>query len=167
MSLRIVLMGVSGCGKTTVGRALADALGCRFYDGDDFQPEENVAKMAGGIPLTDADRWPWLERLHALLREHAQRDRTVVLACSALKRGYRERLCAGVHGVRIVHLQGDFDLIYARMQERPGHYMKPDLLLSQFETLEPPAPEEALILDIAEPVETVVRRIRDAIGEAR
>ncbi len=160
-------MGVSGCGKTTIGHALAEALGCRFYDGDDFQPEENVAKMAGGTPLTDADRWPWLERLHVLLGEHARRDETVVLACSALKRGYRDRLCAGVDGVRIVHLQGDFDLIYGRMQERPGHYMKPELLRSQFETLEPPTPDEALILDIAKPVEAVVRRIRDALGEAR
>jgi gluconokinase len=164
MSLRIVLMGVSGCGKTTVGHALADALGCPFYDGDDFQPEENITKMAGGVPLTDADRWPWLERLHTLLQEHARRDETAVLACSALRKGYRDRLRAGIDGVRIVHLRGEFDLIYARMQERPGHYMKPDLLRSQFEALEPPAPEEAFILDIAEPVETIVRRIRDAVG---
>jgi gluconokinase len=158
-------MGVSGCGKTTVGHALADALGCPFYDGDDFQPEENIARMSSGTPLTDADRWPWLERLHALLGEHARRDETVVLACSALKRSYRDRLCAGIEGVRIVHLEGDFDLIYARMQERLGHYMKPDLLRSQFETLETPAAEEALILDIAEPVEAIVHKIRDALGE--
>jgi gluconokinase len=157
-------MGVSGCGKTTVGRMLAESLGCPFLDGDDFHPPENVAKMASGVPLGDDDRRPWLETLHGILLGHARKDETVVLACSALKRSYRELLRAGVEGIRLYHLQGDIDLIRARMQTRPGHYMKPGLLRSQFDTLEPPTPEEATTLDVSEPVEAIVRRILNEIG---
>jgi gluconokinase len=159
-------MGVSGCGKTTVGRALANALGCPFIDGDDFHPPENVAKMAAGTPLSDDDRKPWLERLHGLLLHFARRDETIVLACSALRRSYREMLRAGVEGIRLFHLKGDIDLIRARMQARPGHYMKPGLLQSQFETLESPGPEEATTLDITGPVEAIVQRVLNEIGDA-
>jgi gluconokinase len=164
MSHRIVLMGVSGCGKTSVGRPLAEALGCPFLDGDDYHPPENVAKMASGIPLTDDDRKPWLETLHGFLLDHARKGETVVLACSALKKSYRDLLRADIDGIRLYHLQGDIDLIHARMQARPGHYMKPGLLRSQFDTLEPPTPEEATTLDVTEPVEAIVRRILKEIG---
>jgi gluconokinase len=167
MSLRIVLMGVSGCGKTTIGRALAESLGCPFLDGDDYHPPENVAKMAGGIPLTDDDRKPWLEGLHGLLLDHARRDQTVVLACSALKRRYREMLRGGVEGFRLFHLKGDIELIRARMAARPGHYMKPGLLQSQFDTLEPPGPDEAVTIDIAEPVDAILQRILNEVGAPR
>jgi gluconokinase len=159
-------MGVSGCGKTTVGLALADSLGCPFLDGDDFQPPANVAKMGSGIPLGDEDRRPWLEILHGLLLEHARRDETVVLACSALKKSYREMLRAGVQGFRLFHLEGDYDLIRSRMEARPGHYMRPGLLQSQFDTLEAPGPQEAHTLDIIEPVETIVRRILAELGRS-
>ena len=137
-----VVMGVSGSGKTTVGQALARALDCPFYDADDFHPPENVAKMAGGVPLTDADRAPWLARLHKLLADHVQRKQTAVLACSALKEAYRERLRRGLSGVRFIYLQGDFDLIRERMQARENHYMKAEMLQSQFDALEPPPQHE-------------------------
>src|SRR5262245_16252749 len=105
-------MGVSGAGKTTIGQRLAERLGCRFLDADDFHPPENVAKMAAGTPLTDEDRWPWLDRMNAQLRDHG----AAVLACSALKEAYRERLTAGLPESRIVHLEGGFDLISARLE---------------------------------------------------
>jgi gluconokinase len=133
-------MGVAGCGKTTVGLALAGELGCRFYDGDDYQPAENVAKMAGSIPLSDEDRIPWLRRLHSLIQEHLTRGETAVLACSALKRQYRDLLRSDLGGVTFVHLHGDFDLFAGRLRARPAHYMKADMLQSQFDTLEAPGP---------------------------
>ena len=133
----VVVMGVSGCGKTTVGRLLAESLGRPFLDADDFHGEANVAKMRAGIALTDADRLPWLDRLNAALHAH---ENGVVLACSALKAAYRERLCAGLGDrVRLVHLRGTSALIAARLQARTGHYMNPALLESQFAALEQPA----------------------------
>lgn len=156
-----VVMGVSGSGKTTVGQALAARLGCPFYDGDDFHPPENIAKMASGTPLNDTDRAPWLARLQNLLHEHVMRGETAVLACSALKRRYREQLQANNQGVIFVYLQGDFDLIWARMQTRPHHYMKPAMLQSQFEALEPPAPDEAIIVHVGEEVAQIVANIQE------
>jgi gluconokinase len=159
MSLVYVIMGVSGCGKTAVGQALADALDAPFYDGDDFHSPENVAKMASGVPLNDEDRHPWLSRLHDLLAKHLARNESAVLACSALKTKYRDQLREGNEGVVFVHLDGDFDTIWQRIEARSGHYMKADLLQSQFETLEPPDSDEALIISVAQPVDAILARI--------
>lgn len=155
----IILMGVSGSGKTTVGRALAAALGCAFFEGDDYMPPANVEKMAAGIPLTDADRVPWLAALHTLLAEQAGTQ--VVLACSALKESYRRQLSAGLQ-VRYVMLKGDFDLIAGRMQKRLGHYMPESLLQSQFDTLE--EPEGAIIVNVDQPVNAIVKDIVAALN---
>jgi len=155
-------MGVSGCGKTTVGMALADRLGCSFYDGDDFHPPENVAKMASGTPLNDNDRYPWLARLHDLLAEHEERGETAVLACSALKKKYRDQLQVN-NETRFIFLHGSFDLIWQRMQARKNHYMKADMLQSQFDTLEPPGADEAVIINIDQSIETILEQIQAKI----
>jgi len=159
MTQTYVIMGVSGCGKSTVGQALANALNCPFYDGDDFHPPENVAKMASGNPLNDDDRAPWLAALHDLLLAHAQKGETAVLACSALKKKYREQLRAGNDTVIFVYLQGDFDLIWERMQMRQNHYMKAEMLQSQFDTLEVPEKQEAFIVPATCSVEDMVDTI--------
>lgn len=155
----VIIMGVSGCGKTTVGQALAQRLHCPFYDGDHFHPPQSVAKMARGVPLTDEDRMPWLVRLQALIEEHLARQETAVLACSALKKRYRDQLRGGLDNVLFVHLAGDIDLIWQRMQAREGHYMKAALLQSQFDTLEAPTPDEAITLGVARPVEEIIEII--------
>jgi len=157
----LVLMGVCGCGKTTVGEALAQALGWPFYDADDFHPESNVAKMASGQALTDDDRWPWLDRIAAEMRGVLTRDGHAVLACSALKSAYRERL-ARAGDVRIVYLAGDEATISERIKSRQHQYMPPTLLPSQFATLEEPA--DALRVDIRQPIEAQVAFIRDAFA---
>ncbi|MBE2200776.1 MAG: gluconokinase [Anaerolinea sp.] len=151
-------MGVSGCGKSTVGQALAARLGCPFYDGDDFHPPENVAKMASGVPLDDDDRAPWLARLAALLAEHGERGETAVLACSALKKAYRDQLRSGEQ-VQFIYLAGSFDLIWQRMSVRADHYMQPAMLQSQFATLEPPAPTEAVVVSVDQDIESIVAQI--------
>lgn len=153
-----VVMGVSGCGKSTVGQALAARLGCPFYDGDDFHPPENVAKMASGVPLDDDDRAPWLARLAALLAEHGERGETAVLACSALKKAYRDQLRSGEQ-VQFIYLAGSFDLIWQRMSVRADHYMQPAMLQSQFATLEPPAPTEAVVVSVDQDIESIVAQI--------
>lgn len=153
MSLRVVIMGVSGTGKTSLGLALSDRLGIPYLDGDDLHPEANVAKMAAGIPLTDGDRWPWLDIVAQTLAVRAP----VILGCSALRRAYRDRLRAGAGGrVDFLHLTGPREVIAARMQARQGHYMPPALLDSQFATLEPPGPDEAVALDITLPLADLV-----------
>ena len=154
-----VVMGVSGCGKTTVGEALAQELDCPFYDGDDFHPPENIAKMANGVPLNDDDRHPWLARLHDLIEGHLDKGETAVLACSALKKKYRDQLRAGNEDVLFVYLHGDFDTIWQRMQSRSGHYMREDMLHSQFEALEAPDRDEALWVDISESVTQIMVKI--------
>jgi gluconokinase len=154
----VVVMGVSGVGKTTIGEALARALGWRYVDADDYHPPGNVAKMAAGTPLQDADRWPWLDKLNAVLRE--QND--AVLGCSALKESYRKRLTAGLKEFRIVYLYGDFELLRRRAEGRKHRYMPASLLKSQFETLEPP--RGAIEVDVAQPVEASVARIRSSLG---
>lgn len=164
MSQVFVIMGVSGSGKTTVGRALAQEIGAPFYDGDDFHPAENVSKMANGIPLDDEDRYPWLLRLRNLIAEHLARRETAVVACSALKKAYRDLLRQGNEGVEVIYLQGSLDLIWQRMKGRQAHYMKADMLKSQFETLEPPSPHHTLIVDIEQPVDVIVRRIVQHYG---
>lgn len=150
----IVVMGVSGCGKSTAGSALAERLGWRFADGDDWHPRANVEKMRAGLPLDDADRAPWLRRLNAMIRESVAQGRPVVLACSALRKSYRDTLALAVPGLRFVHLAGSPELIASRLASRRHRYMPAALLASQFATLEPPA--AALTLDIAQPVETLV-----------
>jgi gluconokinase len=131
-------MGVSGSGKTTVGKLLAQNLGWDFYDADDFHSPENIAKMSAGIPLNDDDRRPWLAALHDLIAKCLKENRPGVLACSALKERYRRSLLAGNQGVEIVYLKGDFDLIQSRIKARDGHYMKAAMLQSQFDALEEP-----------------------------
>ena len=150
----IIVMGVSGSGKTRVGKALAGSLGWDFYDADDFHPPSNIAKMAEGIPLDDSDRAPWLGALNELLRSCLTRNRPGVLACSALKERYRATLLEGNSGVRLVYLKGSYDLIRSRMAGREGHYMKAHMLKSQFEALEEPS--QAWTVDISLPVEEIV-----------
>lgn len=156
-----VLMGVPGCGKTTVGKILSRMTGWRMFDADDFHPAQNIEKMRNGIPLTDEDRWPWLDSLNTLLREWGEHE-NVLLACSALKQSYRDRLARDCQDVRWILLSGDFDLILSRLANRRGHYMPASLLQSQFETLEEPA--DAIVIDIADDPETIARRIADALG---
>lgn len=158
----ILLMGVAGSGKTTVGRTLATALGWSFYDADDFHPAANIAKMSAGQPLTDADRAPWLAALRAHLDACLARGESAVVACSALKASYRAALIADPLNIRLVHLAGDPALLAARMHSRPGHYMKPEMLASQLDALEPPA--DALTVDIALPPDTSVAQIRAALS---
>jgi gluconokinase len=146
----IVVMGVAGSGKTTVGTRLAAALGWPFIEGDRFHPEANVAKMAAGTPLQDADRWPWLEALAELLREQERAGRSSVLACSALKRSYRDILRSGAERVRFLHVHGDRAVLEARIAVRTGHFFPPDLLASQLATLEPLGPDEdGVVVDVA------------------
>lgn len=160
----ILLMGVSGSGKTTTGHALADALHWPFFDADDFHPEANVAKMAAGTPLTDEDRWPWLDRIALEMRAILACGKDAVFACSALKVVYRSRLMdAG--DVRLVHLKGDMDTIGARLSQRAHRYMPASLLPSQFAALE--EPRDAVVVDIREPVTTQIEHIRNALVEAR
>jgi gluconokinase len=153
----VVVMGVTGAGKTTVGRLLAERLGGVFLDADDFHPAENVEKMRAGRPLTDDDRWPWLARLNEVLAVRARRGESVVLACSALKRSYREALARDVAGLRIVYLRGTRELLADRLAARKGHYMNPALLDSQLETLEEPA--DALVASVDAAPELIVDQI--------
>jgi gluconokinase len=153
----LIVMGVAGSGKTTIGKALAARLGWDFFDADAFHPPTNVAKMAAGMPLDDDDRAPWLAALHELLARTRREGRHPVLACSALKQPYRDTLLAGNAGIRVVYLQGNCDLILSRMANREDHYMKPGMLRSQFDALE--EPEDALTVDIARPVEKIVGEI--------
>lgn len=152
-----IVMGVSGSGKTSVGKALAKQLGWDFYDADDFHPPENVAKMECGTPLNDSDRAPWLATLHNLISSSLKRDRPGVLACSALKEYYRQQLMDGNERVQIVYLKGSYELIWSRMGKRTDHYMKPHMLKSQFDTLEEPT--DALTLDISMSVDDIVKTI--------
>jgi gluconokinase len=146
-------MGVAGAGKTTIGRSLAGELGWPFLDGDDFHPPQSVAKMAAGVALDDADRWPWLDSLNQQLKQ----QQSAVLACSALKESYRQRLTRGVGQFRFVYLHGSFELIAARLAQRRHRYMPAALLRSQFEALEPPA--QAIAVDVAGEVRTSVAAI--------
>ena len=149
----VLVMGVAGVGKTTIGEPLAQALGARFIDADDYHPAENVAKMKAGSPLQDADRWPWLERLNQELKKH----REAVLACSALKESYRRRLAEGIQNFRIVYLHGSAELLRERIKARQHRYMPAALLDSQLATLEPPS--DAIAVDVAATPEECVAAI--------
>jgi len=152
----LIVMGVSGCGKSIIAARLAEKLGWVFIESDSYHSEEHIRKMTIGLPLTDDDRQPWLETLHDLLIDLSSKDQSAVLACSALKEKYRQTLTTGLMNVQFVYLKGDYDLIRQRMQSRQ-HYMKPSMLRSQFEALE--EPENALVIDIAQPPDTIVSEI--------
>lgn len=154
-----IVMGVSGCGKSTVAESLADALGVTYADADDFHPAPNVEKMRRGEPLTDADRWPWLDSLSLWLADESP----CVLACSALRQRYRDRLGQHQPSLRFIHLAADYDTIRQRMESRE-HFMPASLLRNQYETLEPPTPANALILDATQPVDQLVAA---AVADAR
>ncbi len=161
--MRVVLMGVAGCGKSSVGAALAEALAIPYRDGDDLHSAANIAKMSRGEALTDADRWPWLALVGQRLRAGP-----MIVGCSALRRVYRERITEAAGGpVCFVHLSGSRAVIGARMRARHGHFMPPALLDSQFKTLEPPEPDEnAVTVDIDQPLEKIVAAIRLALAGA-
>jgi gluconokinase len=144
----VVLFGVAGSGKTTVGRLLSLELGWRFYDADDFHMISNVEKMKKGIPLSDEDRRPWLERLRELIKTCLTQRIDAVLACSALKKSYRQYIQIDKEEVKFVFLKGEFSLIQESLKKRYGHFMNPSLLQNQFETLEEPK-EEAVVVDVA------------------
>jgi len=156
-------MGVSGSGKTTTGQALARRLGWDFFDADDFHPPENITKMTAGIPLSDSDRAPWLASLHNQLLSTLKAGRHPVLACSALKAKYRAQLLEGVDGIAIIFLQGSYDLIWSRMSARERHYMKPEMLQSQFDALE--EPKDAIVLDVKMSVMDMIDTITKNIEE--
>jgi gluconokinase len=159
--LRVVIMGVSGCGKSSVGEGLAARLGIPYRDGDDLHPPANVEKMRTGTPLTDDDRWPWLDRVAEVLATEAP----VMVGCSALRRAYRDRLRAGAGGpVRFIHLTGNRDVIAGRMAARTGHYMPPSLLDSQFAALEIPGPDEALSIDIDQPLDVIIAAAAEGVS---
>jgi gluconokinase len=157
----IILMGVTAAGKTTVGQALAAELHWEFADADDYHSVGNVAKMHAGIPLTDADRDPWLAALHQAISEWLAAGANVVLACSALKATYRQRL-AIAPGVKLVYLHATRELIAARLAERRNHYMNPSLIDSQFATLQ--EPPDAVTVDASQPTEVIVAKIRKALS---
>ena len=153
----VIVMGVSGSGKTTVGKLVAQSLNCDFSDADDFHPPANIEKMSLGIPLEDTDRLPWLLQLQTTIDRWLLENKNVVLACSALKVSYREMLCRKEQRIKIVYLKGDFELFAARLKNRENHYMKADLLSSQLDTLE--EPEDAIIVDASQPLELIVLQI--------
>lgn len=156
----ILLMGVSGCGKTAIGRGLAARLGVPFLDADDLHSPASVASMRAGTPLTDADRQPWLEAVALRLAEAGADGRGVSVACSALKRTYRDLLRAAAPGLRLVYLHGERDTIRRRLERRSGHFMPAALLASQLATLEPPtADEQPIVVDVSPPPEQIVATI--------
>jgi gluconokinase len=158
----IVIMGVSGVGKTTVGELLSQQTGWAFYDADSFHSPANIEKMRSGVPLTDEDRWPWLDRLNAVLRDAERKGESVILACSALKQRYRDRIAQGVTTVRWVHLAGAFELIKQRIDARKGHYMTAKLLESQFAALERPL--DALEIDVSADPEQLAANVSSALA---
>ena len=156
-------MGVSGSGKTTLGKALAQKLGWDFFDADDFHPPENIAKMTAGIALSDSDRAPWLAALHNQLLSTLKAGHHPVLACSALKETYRTQLLEGMDGIAVIYIKGSYDLVRSRMSRREDHFMKPEMLQSQFDALE--EPKDAIVLDVEMSLEymidTIIRKFEE------
>lgn len=156
----LIIMGVSGTGKSTIGKLLSDALDIPFYDGDDFHPEANVKKMSAGQPLNDDDRQDWLLKLNKLAKEHESKG--VIIACSALRESYRILLRNGIeNSMEFIYLEGSFELIKSRLENRKGHFMPLELLHSQFSTLEPPS--SAITVSISHSPQKIVELIKDQI----
>jgi carbohydrate kinase (thermoresistant glucokinase family) len=165
---RVVVMGVSGCGKSTVAAALAQRIHARYVEGDALHPTRNVEKMAAGVALNDDDRAPWLLRIADELSQARQANQALVVTCSALKRKYRDVLRQGASDVRFVHLHGDVAVLEQRMQARQGHYMPASLLKSQLATLEPPGEDESpIVVDVAHATEAQVQSIVDRLPVAK
>lgn len=160
----IVVMGVCGTGKSTIAQHLATALGCDYVDADDLHPAANVAKMRSGTPLTDTDRAPWLDRMRELLTDHATRGAGVVLACSALKAAFRQRLSPPAHPPHWVFLHGTRELLTQRMGAREGHFMPASLLDSQLAILEAPRRDEAIWCDVAHPPAEITQQVLDSLA---
>jgi gluconokinase len=160
----VILFGVSGAGKTTIGKLLGEELGWKFYEADDFHPRSNIEKMRSGHPLTDEDRWPWLKLLREQITRSLVAKENAVLACSALKRAYRERLRVS-DDVKFVCLRGDYALIENQLRQRSGHFMNPALLQSQFADLEEPQPDEdVLTIDLGRAPQELVEEIKAKLG---
>jgi gluconokinase len=162
----VIVMGVAGSGKTTIGQRVAAALGWAFAEGDKFHSPANVAKMAGGTPLTDEDRWPWLDAIGTWIREQTAANRSGVVACSALKRAYRDRLRAAWPALRVVHLEATREELRRRVGDRPGHFFPERLVDSQLADLEPPGPDEnPIVVSVGEP-DAVVRQILSSLRQS-
>lgn len=160
MDRTVFIIGVSGSGKTHIGKNLARAFDVKFIDADDQHSEQNIEKMKSGIPLTDEDRIPWLLKLNQLAKTHLNEG--CIISCSALKQSYRNLLAKGIeHQVNWVYLKGDYDLIYNRMKTRVDHFMKPKMLLSQFETLEEPL--DSIEIDISQCTESIIKHLKKEI----
>ena len=168
----LIVMGVSGSGKSTIGEALAARLSWVYEDADTFHPASNIAKMSAGQPLTDEDRWPWLQAIADEIDRACKAGEHVVIACSALKRSYRDVLVHGRDDVRIVYLRGTQELIASRLSGRKGHFMPPGLLASQFKTLEPPDPDENPLIvsidaSVEEIVDDIISQLRLSVGRTQ
>jgi len=160
----VIIFGVSGAGKTTIGQLLAEEFGWRFYEADDFHSQANIDKMRQGVPLTDEDRWPWLENLGELIKGCVAAGENAVLACSALKEAYRRRLRANAEA-KLVFLRGDYELIANQLRQRRGHFMNPVLLQSQFADLEEPQPTEgAVVIELGRSPRELVQEIKSKLG---
>ena len=156
----VIIFGVSGAGKTTIGQLLAEELGWRFYEADDFHSQANIDKMHQGTPLTDEDRWPWLESLRQMIKRCLAAGENAVLACSGLKEAYRRRLRLNAD-VKLVFLRGDYELIANQLRQRRGHFMNPALLQSQFADLEEPLPtEDAVVIELGQSPRELVQEIK-------
>lgn len=153
----VIVMGVSGSGKTTIGKKLAAELGWEFFDGDDYHPPTNIEKMSKGIPLNDDDRQTWLELLRGLIEGLQQQNKGGIIASSALKASYRDILVDGDDGITVVYLRGNYDLIWERMKSRQGHYMKANMLKSQFDALQ--EPDDAIIVDITDSPDEIMQQV--------
>ena len=163
----IIIFGVSGAGKTTVGELLARELDWHFYEADDFHSPANIEKMRRGVPLTDEDRWPWLENLRKLIKRCVAANKNAVLACSALKRAHRKHLHVSAE-VKLVFLRGDYALVAGQLRDRRGHFMNPGLLRSQFADLEDPQPEEGVLtIELGRPPHELVEQIETKLRLAR
>lgn len=169
LSVPVVVMGVSGCGKSSVGAAIAEAFATDFIEGDALHPAENIAKMSAGTPLTDEDRWPWLDAVGKALHEGSDGGHAVVVSCSALKRTYRDHLRQAAGGrLAFVYLTGTRAVLESRMGHRTGHFMPTTLLESQLATLEPPTGEDLVVtVDIDRPLEAVVLAAIDGLGDLK
>ncbi|MGZ2743708.1 gluconokinase [Burkholderia stagnalis] len=163
----LIAMGVSGAGKSRIGEMLAERLSCSYTDGDAFHSAANKEKMHQGIPLTDDDRWPWLQTIRAAIEDKQRAGETAVFTCSSLKRSYRDVLRGNDADVRFVYLKGSFDVLHERLKSRTGHFFDPSLLQSQLDTLEEPGPDEAIEVSIELTPEQIVDQVMQKIGSAQ